>query len=50
MKKKELYEAPVVEAYDLVPEGRILVPSNPNETTSDSSSSGYDPNYDLGLI
>ncbi len=29
MKKKELYEAPSVEMYDLVPESNVLQPNSP---------------------
>lgn len=50
MKKKELYEAPEVETYDVKPENRILVVSNPNANRSNSASSGYDSENDLGLI
>ena len=50
MKKKEMYEAPLVEVFEVNLNSRILYTSDPNATRSDSASSGYDSNNELGLI
>ena len=45
MKKKELYEAPSVETYDLIPDGNVLTVNSPG-----SASNGYNGNNDLGTL
>lgn len=46
MKKKELYEAPSVETYDLVPESNLLGASQ----DANRADKDYDNDNDLGLI
>ena len=46
MKKKELYEAPSVETYDLILENNVLETGSP----TNSANNGYDNNNDLGEI
>ena len=40
MKKKELYEAPSVETYDLVPESNLLDTASPNGSWDNSIRGG----------
>ena len=48
-KKKSLYEAPTTDVLVVRFEGCLCV-SDPNQTRSNSSSSGYDDDYNLGEI
>ena len=40
MKKKELYESPSVETYDLIPEGNLLENASPNGSWDSSIKGG----------
>ena len=54
MKKKELYEAPVVETYDVIMEGNVLQTASPNGKWDDSIKGGTtwenNSEADYGLI
>ena len=49
-KTKSLYEAPTTDVLVVRFEGNLLTGSNPNAFQSNSASSGYDDDYDLGTI
>ena len=48
--KKKLFEIPITDVLEVRLGGALLTISNPNAVQSNSASSGYDDEYDLGTI